>query len=551
MHITKPAIGSIVAFVASIAGTAVHAATYYVSDCQTGASAGCVAGADTNLGTSASAPWRTTARVQAAFANLAPGDTILFARGGSWVNASMTLQNLRSSAATPITLDAYSPASGASARPLLTESRTNTILVAFDNGGAPVADGGYVVKNLDLRGAGTGLWGVFTSQATGDIVLSNLNIEGFSIGVHCGESIERVQLLNSTITNNGSQGALWGCVNSTISGNTFDHNGYLSTDGRDHSIYLGHEMPTAANVTVRGNTLTNNSVAPSGGVCGGAPLVVHGVYDGLTIESNLIYQSSGTANSGCWGIAVDAGYGSAESFKNVVIRGNTVVNVGGIGIGCTSCVAPLIEDNVIVMEAGPDLVGIQIPDRVRDSADAADSGAVIRNNSIYFKSATASATGISLASQDGRGAGSSLQVASNLVYFGRTGNANHQCFDTTGASFSAFRIFDYNLCFDASSNGRYSVAYSTLAAARIAGFDVHGSSADPRFATPPSIGNNWVTAPAVGSPAIDGGSPTASSPVDIQLIPRSGAPDIGAYEYRGTAGPDTNPPAAPKSFRMR
>jgi len=44
------------------------------------------------------------------------------------------------------------------------------------------------------------------------------------------------------------------------------------------------------------------------------------MWNGVTIEGNTIYQAPGTANSGCWGIAVDAGYGSAEIFSKVVIR---------------------------------------------------------------------------------------------------------------------------------------------------------------------------------------------------------------------------------------
>lgn len=527
---------------ATFASGAAHAATYYVSDCQSGAASGCVAGNDSNTGTSAAAPWRSTTKVQSQFASLAAGDQILFARGGSWTNASMMLQNTRSSAALPITINAYTPSSGATARPILTETRASTNLLAFDNTGSAVADGGYVVKNLDLRGGGTGMWGVFTSQLTSDITLSDLNIEGFTIGIHCGENIERVQLLNSTLTNNGSQGILWGCNNSRIEGNTFNYNGYLSTDGRDHSVYLGNGTSSATNVTFRSNTLLNNSVPTGGGTCAGVPLVVHGMWNGVTIENNTIYQAPGTANSGCWGIAVDAGYGSAEIFSKVVIRGNSIVNVGGIGIGCAACVAPLIENNVVVMESG-DLVGIQIPDRTPGAGDAADSGAIIRNNTIYFKSPTF-AQGISLATQGGATAGSKLQVVSNLVYIGGTSSTNHQCFDTTGISLSNFAAFDYNLCFDASGNGRYSPAYATLANAKAAGFDAHGLNSNPLFAAVPSSSNKWSVALSANSPAINAGSPTASSLIDVLSVSRS-TPDIGAAEYGSTG--DTIPPAPPQS----
>jgi len=358
------------ALAAAMCGTA-HAANYYVSDCQAGASSGCVAGNDANTGLSAASPWKTTAKVRAQFAGMLAGDQILFARGGAWSNASMDLmQSLNATAAKPIVLDSYAPSWGGTARPILTEARANMNLLSFNNSGAAVPDGGYIVRNLDLRGGGGGLWGIFAGGGVSDITVSNVNIEGFTIGIHCGLSNERIQLLNSTIYNNGSQGVLWGCNNSLIEGNTFDHNGYLSTEGRDHSIYINNELTNAANVTVRNNRLLNNTVSLSGGVCKGVPLVVHGFTNGLTIENNLIYQAPGTSNSGCWGIAVDPGYDAGEGFSNVAIRGNTIVNVGGIGIGCASCVSPLIENNVIVMEAGPEMVGIQIPDRSRGAGEA-------------------------------------------------------------------------------------------------------------------------------------------------------------------------------------
>ncbi len=528
-----------------------QATTYYVSDCQAGASAGCVAGSDSNSGTSSSKPWKTAGKIREQFSGMAAGDQILFARGGSWINASMDpLQSLKATATNPIVFDSYDPTWGGTERPILTESRKDTKLFAFDNNGAAVADGGYVLRNLDLRGNGKGLWGVFTSGAVSDLTMSNLNIQGFVIGVHCGLSIERVQLLNSTITNNGSQGILWGCNNSLVEGNTFDHNGYISTDGRDHSIYLNNELPSAKNVTVRGNKLLNNSVPISGGICGGVPLVAHGMWNGVTIENNTIYQAPGTANPGCWGIAIDAAYPNAEIFSNVVIRGNTIANVGGIGIGCASCVAPVIENNVIVMEAGPEMVGIQIPDRSRGAGDTADVGAIIRNNSIYFKSAPSYAQGISFATQNGSTAGSKLQVTSNLIYFAATSNGNHQCFDTTGVGLSNFQSFDYNLCYDASGNGRYSSLYPTLANAKSAGFDVHGLSANPMLVAAPSSSNGWSMALSPNSPAVNAGSLSGSASKDRMSILRS-SPDIGAFEFVPAGTTDNMPPAAPSSVMVQ
>src|SRR5580692_446961 len=67
---------------------------YYVCDCQAGAASNCQAGDDTNDGTDPSTPWQTYDKAQTQFANLQPGDTIAFCKGGviagdtknPWVN---------------------------------------------------------------------------------------------------------------------------------------------------------------------------------------------------------------------------------------------------------------------------------------------------------------------------------------------------------------------------------------------------------------------------------------------------------------------------------
>ena len=209
-------------------GSAAHAATYYVSDCQAGADPKCVPGDDSesNKGLSPSTPWRTTAKVKSKFGGLAGSDKVLFAGGGVWVDAAMMLQNFNSSAASPITFDSYAPAWGGTARPILKQTDPEETVFSFSDGGEPDADGGYVVQNLDLRGEGTGGSAVFTSQQIRDITLRNPRIEGFEIGVYCGRAIERIKLFDLVLVNNRGQGVLWECASSSIEGNVFDNNGW-------------------------------------------------------------------------------------------------------------------------------------------------------------------------------------------------------------------------------------------------------------------------------------------------------------------------------------
>jgi hypothetical protein len=528
----------------AFASSAASAATYYVSDCQSGASSGCVAGSDSNTGTSPSTAWKTTAQVMKNFGTMTGGDKILFAKGGAWSNASMTaIQSLKSSASNPITFDSYTPSSGATARPILSESRSGYSMFGFDDGASPEADAGYVVQNLELRGNGVADRGIFTSQLVSDVTLNNLVIDGFKYGMQCGTGILRVKLLNSTLTNNSSQGVLSECADSTIEGNTFDNNGFGSAVF-DHSIYINSDYGGAKNVVIRNNTITRNTMI--GGTCQSVALVAHGLIDGITIENNKIIQGAGTSTNGCWGIAVDPGYDTAESFKRVIIRGNTVVNLGGVGIGCASCEAPLIENNVIVADAGPEMVGIAVPDRNRGSGDGYDSGAIVRNNSLYFAKAPSSSVGIQLATVNGATAGSSVKVVSNLIYFASGSASTHYCFNTNGTPLANFTAFDNNLCYHQAGNGSYSTSYSTLAAAKSAGFDKNGLSSDPLLSAVPTSSNNWSMRLTAGSPAINAGHSTLSSTVDRLLSLTRSVADIGAYEYTA-AGADVTPPASPTS----
>jgi hypothetical protein len=522
--------------VAATLSTSATAATYYFSDCATGATS-CTPGNDSNSGTSASSPFRSISKLTSMFNNGAPGDKFLLARGGAWANVSMLLRNYKTNATSPVVLDAYTPPSGATAKPILRASQ-GARLLDFEDSGA--ADAGYLIQNIDLRGDNVGEAGLFTWGNVSDITLNNMTIQGFRLGIQCTVNNQRVNVRNSTFKGNSSQGILWECANSVIENNTFDNNGF-GEPIFDHSIYVNSSDNGAKNVTIRGNTLINNAL--NNGKCAAVPLVAHGNIDGLVIENNLVYQAPNTSLDTCWGIAVDAGYGTAESFKRVVIRGNTVVNVGGIGIGCSSCISPIIENNVVVQESGPYLTGIAIPDRPASTGDAADTGGIIRNNSIYFGSPKSGSVGVALVNGSVK-SGSNVQVVSNLIHFG-SGDADHQCFNTTGMGIGSFTAFNNNLCYDAAGNGKYSKSYATLSAAKSAGFDTAGLNSNPKI-TIPTSSNGWSMALVSGSPAINAGHATLSSTVEKLLSLTRNDPDIGAYEYSSSA--DRTPPAAPQSL---
>ena len=121
---------------------------------------------------SAATAWQTVANVNSIVNNLQGGDRILFAKGGSWVDASIgNVYNFNTTGANPIVFDSYDPTWGGIAKPILTEARTGINLFKFTDGGNADHDEGYVVQNLDLRGGGTGMWGIFAYNDADNIMI--------------------------------------------------------------------------------------------------------------------------------------------------------------------------------------------------------------------------------------------------------------------------------------------------------------------------------------------------------------------------------------------
>lgn len=520
--------------------TQADAATYYYLDCATGADPLCAAniGNDANTPcTNPASPCRTSSAARTRFNSAAAGDSVLLGKCGAWSNANMVLQNTNATASNRVTLGAYTPSWCVSGtNPILIEARASTDLIAFDSAGA---DGGYVVQDLILRGSGTGQYGIFTSQSVTDITFERLSISGFLIGVYCGQNRPRMVLRDSTIFDNSEQGTLWSCdQGSLIENNTFNNNGFVTGSGEDdfhyHNVYIDPQTG-GVGITVRGNTLTDNSRLTN--QCRSPSLVVHGQVDGLLIENNYIYQATTTMKTGCYGIAVDTGYGGqAEYFRNAIIRGNTVVNAGNSAIGCAGCVRPVIENNVVILEqptgtgAMGEYFGITVPSRDPGPEDDADTGAIIRNNSVYLFWAPTDSNGINVGEYPS-GSGSDLVIASNLIFFGSGVNSNHACFELGSRVLANFTAFVSNLCYHLNGNGRWSTAYAALANAQAAGFDAGGSAADPLIAATPSSGNGWAVKVSSGSPAINGANATYRSRSAIKGYPALSGRDMGAYEF--------------------
>lgn len=316
--------------------------TLYFSDCQSGAAPDCVAGSNSNLGTSASAPKRDLAGLD--IGRLGAGSQLLFRRGGAWDVTRIDVHNSFATPDTPLVFDAY----GTGAAPLLRANSGAAIQVGGGWGNTD-NDGGYTFRNLRLQGgaADADNVGVWLVQNVRHVVLENMTISAFGLAIHASGGspygVTGLVVRNSVISRNSGMGHLGTINDSLFEGNLFEGNNFRGSP-TDHAVYLSG----GNNNTVRNNRFVRNSVV--NGECTGGNVTAHGVIDGLLLEGNVIEQDRGSP--GCFGFSVTAGYSTPESFRNVVVRGNTIVNTGTCAVCVNSAPGVIIENNRAINTTG-------------------------------------------------------------------------------------------------------------------------------------------------------------------------------------------------------
>lgn len=535
--------------------------TYYICDCQqTGSSdlpdsaSGCVAGDDNNPGTDPDAPKRSYAAAVQLFNQMQPGDTIAFCEGGVFQTRSQCqssdpscrreLSNHSCLPGQRCAMTSYTPpwAQGGENNPAIVFSQYSMDIgngqlvdqgangIHFNDSGAG-QDGGYVLSHLDIYGdTGTeSAFGVFLIEGVDDLFMCDLTVDGFGVGVHYHENANktppatnsRIELTDSTISNNVSQGFLGSCSDCEFENNLFDNNGTLAS-AFYHSFYLGAGDSTADNVVIRNNEFTNN-VHNSSGQCSGTILVAHGYLGSVLIEGNRIVEATGSAQAGCWGIGIVPAYASAEHFEQITIRGNWVENVGNTAIAAGACQDCLLENNVVVHDQGY-VTGISLGTTGKGTGDGDNEQVTIRNNTVFLGS-SASGTGIEVTEK------SQLELINNALY--HQGTSNWNCFNLNNGSGgnismnASVDVMDNNLCYSATVTGEWVIGSGDLAQWHsTSGFDTQSLASDPQFI---STSGELDLHPGQGSPLIDAGSGSDVSE-DHDGNGRSLPLDIGAYE---------------------
>jgi hypothetical protein len=509
---------------------------YYACDCGSGADASCKAGNDASDGKTPATAWRTYQKAQAQFSSLNAGDTIAFCRGGSFTGNTNVWSNTKCKAGTPCTVRDYVPSGGSASLPA---PKLNGAKFNLWNNGNAIHEEGLQILNLAMDGGGTVDFGVLAGNDISDMLICNVSFNAYGVGVYFAGSNPpnagsdgknyRLVLRGSKITNSTDMGFLGACTDCAVEYNLFDHNG--DANALDHDIYVGgvedgnKNYYTATGERVIGNELYH-AAQGTGNLCVGNPLVVHGNHDGLVVEGNFIHQDIGTADNGCWGIAVGPGYPNvAESFKNVVVTGNTIENVGNISILMASCQNCVVENNLIIQgQTAFGSTGIQAHyNGSRESVDQAQTAVQILNNTIYFNTPAPTNVGINVGLE-----GSNYVIASNVII--GAGSTQLSCLNYDLATSAYYS--DYNDCWTQSGGLKSWDTHSSnsLAAWQSStGLDKHSKNVDPMVKAAAMV--NYDFHPASGSPLIGAADPTHSAKTDYAGNQRPSPADIGAFQH--------------------
>lgn len=509
-------------------------AVYYFCDCQPGRADGCVPGSDSNSGTSADSPWQSIGKAAQTFATMPAGSTVALCRGGRWNDVPYRLNwdNQSCRAASTCDLRDYTPdwADAATPRPVLqmvkqppgANDQDSTFWLQRS-----VHLEGLRFLNFELRAQQEG-WGFFVANSKDDVEICNLRLDGFALPFHLagGGHNYRVRVHGNEILNATGQGFLGSSEDGELSYNRWDHCGRGDMFG--HTIYAANESApdfsylTTSNFHVIGNEITRSSHDATG-ACAGVVIVVHGQFQGLVIEGNVIDEEK--AAGGCYGIGVGTnGSGHENHFIDTAIRGNVVKNVGYVSVDLNTTQETLVENNRVEVSF-PGGVAIRAPGQPKEAASPANTGTVIRNNTLYFTPPANEYSTPVVGIQAGV-EGSGYVVASNAIYY--TGSQSGiWCLRLDGGA--SFAVVDANLC--AAGSGAFSwgswngTVYPSLAEWQAAtGFDAQSVNADPAFTS----GADFT--PAAGSPLVGAASAIQHASTDFTGKPRDASPDIGAYE---------------------
>jgi hypothetical protein len=501
-----------------------NGATYYVSQS---------AGSDANTGTSPSSPWKNAPGMSAysGSGRLAPGDTVYFDRGHTWlvsgtqglwlVGGVTYIGDSWGSGTKRATIKAASDLAAGVIR-FRDDATFPTVLKGFD-----VDANGKVATGIDINSA------FYLGPQTGATKrIQNVEVHNVWSSVAKGEYKYGIHVSN--------HGGNAGAVSNVEILDTVVHD----TSRDAIALYPGDESADCkiTNVTVRGSEAYNTGLDPD--YCCGAGIIVKGHVQGAWIEFNYVHNTKGAA---MFVNGNETNHFSGAGQFNIHIRDNIFTNATANG-------AILIYDGA----SGGDEKDLRIYGNIVHSSTAG-AGLLIHNG--LKKS-------ISLRVYNNTFYNAPVRVESSTATFSTFEFANNIIRYDGGVPFSdpGRKITSHvNNIYFRPSGTLVSAGGSNYSSTNLASYEPSASSADPLFKSLTSLpagfqgvyGTDIMPNPdglavQVQSYAVDRGltlDSTYSS--SVNSIARSSAWDIGAYELGGSnsPGPTTRLPA-PTNLRV-
>ncbi|MBS3061041.1 MAG: right-handed parallel beta-helix repeat-containing protein [Candidatus Diapherotrites archaeon] len=333
-------------------------------------------------------PWATLGKAIGLInsGNIVGGDRVLLKRGQQF-QAYAIISALTSTTVNPLVIGSY----GAGARPEVIQSDQKNAAIFFLD--RLPAGTGITLQDLfinrTLRPVDGG-WSVWIRNGAAAVTLRNCEVQGGYDAVYANDC-EGYLFENNTIHGASRQGIASSCSNVVIRGNNIYNNGSTS---QDHDIYLQGGIGYKSNILVE-NNLLHDAIS-----C----FITHGVYDNLTVRGNQVYNCN-------FGITIDAGYASAESFSNVTIEKNLLHNLykysatyPTAGVTLDSCTTCIVKNNIFY-ENRDNLTLMSI-----GGGDNGSSDVSFVNNNFYFTTPTHGV--LTLSSQNI----SNISFKNNIIY---------------------------------------------------------------------------------------------------------------------------------------
>ncbi|MGE5529280.1 MAG: right-handed parallel beta-helix repeat-containing protein [Patescibacteria group bacterium] len=521
--------------------------TYYVDS---------VAGNDANAGTSTGAPWRTFANVNGRTFNA--GDAILL-KCGSVFTQGMTPGGSGTPAA-PITVGSY----GTGAKPIVNPGTTAHGIFLWNQSG-------WVIRDIEFVGGGidkyAGPCGIYIDSSPNPVsyfriynVVCHGQWYGISIGAYrYGRGGE---LMHQPIGND----------NAYVSDVIIDNAECYNNMGKGIHLagnYSGGgppQYPRNRDMIVRNCSFHD---------CGGDGIVV-ACTDNVLVE-NCIAHNCGFGENDRYGIWPWSSANVTVQFCEAC-HCATPANKGGGGFDLDyDCANVTVQYCYSHDNAGPAclLIGYGSTNTLENAVvrylvsqndvnhPANEGGAIlpyglvknsfIYNNTIYFGTARENTAAIWGDTWGKFGSMTNTLFKNNIIYTTNGAYNVMMNYSTGGCTFD-------NNCYYAASGGVKikwgKTNYTSVAAFRAAtGQEANGIEADPRLNSPGTAGHGRLPLTQYQlqsmSPCINAGANIGLG--DIRdywgnTAPYNGVFDIGAHEYQGGGGGDTQPPTAPTNL---